>query len=398
MSGGGSKTTQSATQSGTTTNMIDPQYLAMLQGNYKTAQQNATSLAQPYTGQLTAGFTPTQNQAMGILSNVATDPTYQANNTAASNAVSGVLGTPINGTITPTAASTSTVASNPVTAGLLANTNLSPYENPYQSDVINASVAQNERAREIAQTQANEQATAGNAFGGSRSGVANALTNQLYDQNDQTNIANLNTANFNQAQTAATGDINRQLSADEYNSSGNLAAQQSNQTAGLNTSEFNSAQDTATQQASFNNALASAGLQLNAAGQLVSTNAAALQTATNQGGILSAVGDAQQQQQQTELTNAYNAYLQGNQLTVEQQQLLNSALGLIPNQQTISTDGTSTGTSKTSQSMGLGSILGGAGSAMGGIGSLGSLFGGSGAAAGAGGTELAGGAAALLAA
>ena len=54
MSGGGSKTTQSATQSGTTTNMIDPQYLAMLQGNYKTAQQNATSLAQPYTGQLTA--------------------------------------------------------------------------------------------------------------------------------------------------------------------------------------------------------------------------------------------------------------------------------------------------------------------------------------------------------
>jgi hypothetical protein len=120
--------------------------------------------------------------------------------------------------------------------------------------------------------------------------------------------------------------------------------------------EFNSGQNVNAQQDSISNALAQAGFKVNAAGQLVADNNAALGTAATQGGILGAVGDAQQQQQQGELDRAYQNYMNGIQLTLAQQQLLNSALGLVPAQQTISSNGTNT----TKESGGLGGILGGA--------------------------------------
>lgn len=333
---GGGSTTQQA-QTSTSTNTINPQELAMLQGNYQTAQNNASTLT-PYTGQLTAGFTPAQTQAQGVLSGVATDPQYAANNTAATGAVNGVLG----------ANSPTTVNAQAITPSTIANTDLSPYLNPYTSDVINNSITQNERARQIAQVADSQQATAAGAFGGSRSGVLAAGTNEAYDRNDQTNIAALNAANFTQAQAAAGTDAATTNAANEFNSNQNVNAQQS----------------------TIANTAAQQGLKLNAAGQLVSDNAAGLNTAATQGGILASVGDAQQSQAQTALTNAYNAYTQGQQLTVEQQQLLNSALGLIPNQQTVNSSGT--GNSSTQSTPGLGGILSGFGGLLGGVGSLGS--------------------------
>lgn len=333
---GGGSTTQQA-QTSTSTNTINPQELAMLQGNYQTAQNNASTLT-PYTGQLTAGFTPTQTQAQGVLSGVATDPQYAANSAAATGATSGVLANPVSGGVTA-----STV--NPTT---IANTDLSPYLNPYTSDVINNSITQNERARQIAQTSDSQQATAAGAFGGSRSGVLAAGTNEAYDRNDQTNIAALNQANYAQAQAAAGTDAATTNQVGEFNSGQNLSAQNT----------------------SIANKLASNTQQLNAAGQLSGLNTTALGNAATQGGILASVGDAQQSQAQTALTNAYNAYTQGQQLTVEQQQLLNSALGLIPNQQTVNSSGT--GNSSTQSTPGLGGILSGFGGLLGGVGALGS--------------------------
>lgn len=312
----------SSSQHQVSSNQINPAQMQQYQQNYTDAQNRVGSLT-PYQGQITAGFNPTQTQAQGVLSGIATNPTYAANNNAAISSVQGILGANPNTTVT----------AQPYTAGQLSNTDLSPYMNPFTNDVINASVNQNEVARQKANVTDNQAATAAGAFGGSRSGVANALTNQLYDQNDQTNIANLNQANYGQAQSAAQGDI----------ASRNAASQ------------FNSAQGVNAQQSSIQNALAQAGFKVNAAGQLEQLNQGALQTAAQQGGILSAVGDAQQAQQQTELTNAYNAYLQGQQLTVAQQQLLNQALSLIPLEQTNTTDGTTT----TKSNPGIGGILGG---------------------------------------
>lgn len=263
----------------TQTNTIDPESKALLMANYDTAKQNGSSLAQPYTGQLTAGFTPTQLQAQGILGGVATNPLYGQ---TANNATAGAQGI---------------LNSNPLSAA-----DLQTYMNPFQSSVIDASINENERARQIAQNQMNAQNTAGGAFGGSRSGVANALTNEAYDRNNQSNIANLNAANYTQAQNAS---------------------------------------------------LAAKNLGLNAATTTANLNNNALGVATQQGGILGAVGDAQQAQNQTELSNAYNNWLQGKQLTIQQQNLLNSALGMIPVQQTVNSNGTTTTTSNP----GLGGIL-----------------------------------------
>lgn len=362
MTGGSSKQTQQQQQ--TSTNTIDPTELAMLQGNYASAQSRANSLV-PYTGQLTAGFNPTQTQAQGVLTGIATDPTYGANNNSAISSVQGILSATPNTAVTAAPVTASTYNASTYDPSLLAGVDLAPYENPYTSDVINASIAQNERARQTANVNDNQAATAAGAFGGSRSGVANALTNEAYDRNNQTNIASLNQANFAQAQAAAAGDVAAKNAAGQFNANSLNAASQANMGSQNSTNQFNASQNLTAQQASIANALAQAGLQINAAGQLVSLNNAALNTAATQGGILASVGDAQQQQEQNELTNAYNAYLQGQQLTIQQQQLLNSALGLIPNQQTVTSSGTSDGTIKTNS--GLGGILGSLGSIASGV-------------------------------
>lgn len=277
---GGSTKTQ--TQQ-TSSNTIDPQQMAMYQANYNTAQGNANQVTAPYTGQLTAGFTPAQVQAQGILSGVATDPSFQTSANGATAGATGVLN------------------SSPLTAS-----DLQQYMNPYTNDVINTTNNQIGQQRQIAQNQDNQQATAAGAFGGSRSGVANALTNQYYDQDTAATDAQLNQANYTNAQNASLGAKNLTLNA-------------ANDTANLNNNAFN--------------------------------------MAANQGGILSNVGAAQQNQQQTELSNAYQAYLTGKQLTIDQQNLLNSALGMIPIQQTTNSSGTQT----QSTNPGIGGILGAAG-------------------------------------
>lgn len=339
------KQTSNQTTSNVASNTVDPTQLAMFNDNYATAKQNAASL-QPYQGQLTAGFNPTQTQAQGILSGVATDPRYQASNNNALGAVQGILNNPLSGNITA-----SPVAASTYNPAQLAGTDLSPYLNPYTKDVINTSIDQNERARQVAQVGDSQAATAAHAFGGSRSGVMASLTNGEYDRNNQANIANLNSANFTQAQGAAIGDINARNTGAQFNA---------NQTQGAGI--FNSGQNLTAQQNSFNNNLDSQGLQLNAAGQLVATNNNGLDLAKQQGGILSAVGDTQQAQQQNELSNAYQAYMTGQQLTVQQQALLNQALGLIPVQQTQTSNGTSNGTTTTTQNPGAMGIIGGLGS------------------------------------
>lgn len=333
--GGGSKTTE--TQAQTSTNTLDPAYQKLLTDNYASAQQKASTLT-PYTGQLTAGFNPTQTQAQGVLSGIATDPQYAATNQGAIAGAQGVL--------SGAGGMNTNVNADPVTAATLAGTDLSPYMNPYTNDVVNTTLSDQERAREIASTSDAQKASAAGAFGGSRSGVLSSLTNDAYDRNTGSLVAGLRSNNYGQAQAAALNDVNAQN----------------------NTNQFNSTQNMNAQQSSINNKLAALGMQLNSAGQIVSLNNQALGTATAQGGILASVGDTQQQQQQTELNNAYQAYQQGQQLTLAQQQMLNSALGLIPNQQTVSSTGNSSGT--TSSTPGIGGILSGVGGLASDIGSL----------------------------
>jgi hypothetical protein len=320
--GGSSHETQQ--QQSTQTNTIDPEQKALLMGNYATAQANASKLDTPYGGLLTAGFNPTQYRAQGLFSALGTDPSFMNNANKATAAIGGVLG-----------GSTG----QPYSASQLAGMDLSQYQNPYTKDVINTTLDSQEHARQMQRVADNASATAAHAFGGSRQGVADSLTNSEYDRNTAGLLAGLNQANYGQAQQSALSDIGAQNAAKQFN---------------------------------VNSGLQDASLKLNAAGALQSANNNALATGTQQAGLLGAVGDVQQQQQQTELSNAYQNWLAGQQMTVTQQQMLNSALGLMPAQQTINSSGT--GSANKTSSPGVTDILGGIGSAGMGLGSMGLGF------------------------
>jgi len=67
-----------------------------------------------------------------------------------------------------------TVTSRDVTAGQLAGTDLSQYYNPYESQVVQSTLSDLDRARQISMGQAGAQASAAGAFGGSRQALMEA--------------------------------------------------------------------------------------------------------------------------------------------------------------------------------------------------------------------------------
>jgi hypothetical protein len=84
-----------------------------------------------------------------------------------------------------------------------------------------------ERQRLMQQQQTAAQAQAAGAFGGSRQGVAQALTNEAFARQAAQTSANLRQQGFGQATGLAQADLNRQMQ-----------AQQLNQAAGLQGAQF----------------------------------------------------------------------------------------------------------------------------------------------------------------
>jgi hypothetical protein len=283
---GGSKTT--------TTNTIDPRLMALYQQNYNTALGVANRPYQPYTGEGVAPFSPAQLEAQGILGNIGRSNIGDA---ALSSAVGGATGI------------LDRVGAN---APTLAGTDLSPYMNPFRKNVIDATLAELEQQRGRQRVADDQAATAANAFGGDRQGVADALTNEAFDRNTAATLANLNAQNFNQAQGAAEFDLNRGLTADQ--------------------------------------------LGLGASMDLASLSNDQLALAANRAGILASVGGQQQAQQQALDQFNYQQFLNQFNYPLEQQNIRNAALGLIPLQQT-----------QTQSQSGLGGILGPIGSVVGSV-------------------------------
>ena len=177
-----------------------------------------------------------------------------------------------------------------VSAGSLSNTDLSPYLNPYTQTVINSALPLLDQQRQQANNQTAAQAVQSGAFGGSREGVAEGVNNSQSALNAAQLAAQLQSANFSQAQGAATTDLNR-----------NLTAQQSNQSAGLQ----------------------GAGIDLGAAQQLGNLTSQG-QTA-NQAGLTGALAGQTQLQQQNQAD--INAPIQD---ALQRQGVLQSAVGSVP--------------------------------------------------------------------
>jgi hypothetical protein len=169
--------------------------------------------------------------------------------------------------------------------------------NPYTQSVINTTMPIYQQALGQQQVGNQNQANAANAFGGSRMGVQQGVTQAQGAQGMAQMAAGLNQSNFQQAQAGATGDINR-----------TLAAQQGNQTA---------------QQAKINSDILAAQGLTNTGNALNAANQA-------QYGMLTSAGASQTMQAQNQINSQINKFQQAQSYPNQQLNILLSALGMTP--------------------------------------------------------------------
>ena len=196
----------------TSTSSIDPQIKEAFLANFQQAQG-------------VAGALPTQ-QIAGF------NPMYQAGEEALVN--TGLAGPGITGTdlAAQMAAYGGVYQPNQISAQ---QTNLGlgqgpgtigSYMNPYTEAVRTNALSDLESARRAAIAQTGERATAARAFGGSRQGVAEALTNQGFAKQAATLGTTLNEQAFNQAMAMQQADIARRSAADIANQQAGLQGAQ----------------------------------------------------------------------------------------------------------------------------------------------------------------------------
>lgn len=186
------------------------------------------------------------------------------------------------------------------------------YQNPYETQVVQAALGDIERQRRLAQQAGQTRATAARAFGGSRQAVAEALANEDFMRQAANTAAQLRQQGFTTAAQLGQTDAARQLQAALANQGVDVSLAQANA-------------QLAQQAALANQAAAAqgAGIRQSAIGQL--GNLGALQQNLGIGGA-QAVMSAQQQRQalaQARLDAQRNLALQ--RLGISQ-----SALGMQP--------------------------------------------------------------------
>lgn len=113
-----------------------------------------------------------------------------------------------------------------VQAGTMANVDMAQYMNPYTQNVINTTMSDLEAGRQMQMRQAGAQAQAAGAFGGSRHGVSESLTNQAFANQAANTVANLRQQGYAQAQNIAQQDLARQMQAGMANQQAGLSGAQ----------------------------------------------------------------------------------------------------------------------------------------------------------------------------
>lgn len=124
-------------------------------------------------------------------------------------------------------------------AGQLADTDISRYMNPYQQNVIDLSLNDLERGRQGAIATGQAAATQAGAYGGSRHGVADSLTNREFADSAGLLSANLRNQGYQNAQQAAFQDIGNRMTSDAFNANAMNQAGQFNSDAMNTAGQFN---------------------------------------------------------------------------------------------------------------------------------------------------------------
>ena len=264
----------------TSTQTMDPWLKGILSGNVNRAQNIANQPFEAYTGQ---GYAPlSQNQRFAMQGaqdlNKAGAPAIDMG----INAAGGLLGY------------------NPQQVGGQNFTNmLGAYQNPYTEQVVDSSLRDIERSRGMAIGDNQDRAIAAKAFGGSRQGVADANTNEAFGRIAADTASGLRSQGFNTAAQMA-------------------------QQAGM-----------ANQQAD----LSGAGVRSNAAGLLGSLGQQQFANGLGYVNALTQTGAIEQQAQQGQNQFDYNEFLRRQQYPFLGQDTINKSLGLLPQGQTVTTQG-----------------------------------------------------------
>lgn len=111
--------------------------------------------------------------------------------------------------------------------------NLSPYMNPYTQQVIDTSMADMQRANQMAINDVGAAATKAGAFGGSRHGLVEAATNADFARNAGAMAAQLRQQGFTNAQQMAQQDATMTNQARQFNAGNQQQARLANQDARL---------------------------------------------------------------------------------------------------------------------------------------------------------------------
>lgn len=218
-----------------------------------------------------------------------------------------------------------------VQAGQFAGTDMAPYMNPYTQNVVDTSLGAIDRTRQMELQRGAGAAAGAGAFGGSRQGVSDSLTNEAALRQSAETSAGLYSQGYQQATGLAMGDIQNRLQ-------GDLA----NQQAGLEGTNLR------------RQALMGGGELAQSAGQAGLQSAAALEQS----------GNAMQVQAQQQLEDRYKRFLEQRGYPEHQLDTMLRALG-----------GMGLGNAGTTSTTGPGGspLLGGLGGAMGGAGIAGAL-------------------------
>ena len=195
----------------TSTSSIDPQIKEAFLANFQQAQG-------------VAGALPTQ-QFAGY------NPMYQAGEEALVN--TGLAGPGITGTDLAAQMAAyggvyqpGQIKAEQTNLGLTGPGSIASYMNPYTESVRKNALADLESSRQTAIQQMGERATQARAFGGSRQGVAEALTNAGFAKQAGTLGTTLNEQAFNQAMAMQQADIGRRSAADIANQQAGLQGAQ----------------------------------------------------------------------------------------------------------------------------------------------------------------------------
>ena len=116
------------------------------------------------------------------------------------------------------------VTAQSVQAGQLAGKDLGAYANKYENQVVQQTLSDLARNRDMTLNQQGAQATAANAFGGSRQAIADSETQRAFAEQSARAASGLRQAGFTQAQQMAQQDIGTAQQAALANQQANLQA------------------------------------------------------------------------------------------------------------------------------------------------------------------------------